>query len=412
MVKIEPFALEHYLNDKDPKAKYNLAASCALPISLQELKSLSDSAAFSPNSDNVTPPLPTEILSWSMDYGSMFGSEKLRARLASLYSVKASTPLSPDNVLITPGASSADFLIFHALCDRGDHVICQYPTYQQLYSQPASLGAEISLWKTKGEDNWRLDIEELKGMIRPETKFIVINNPQNPTGAIIPRSTLESIIQIARDHSITVISDEVYRPLFHSISPVDEEFPPSVLSLGYDNVIVSGSMSKAYSLAGIRVGWLASPNNDLIAACKNWRSYTTISVSQLDEQVASYALNECLHNLLKRNNGLAKHNLGLLEKFIEQHRWACEWVKPVAGSVAFVKFSKMGRAVDGEVFCQRLLEKEGVLIVPGSVCFGKGEDFKGYVRIGFVTETKVLEEGLERLKAFMMEGFEGLPVCK
>lgn len=115
-----------------------------------------------------------------MDYGPSCGSEKLRARLANLYSVKASAPLSAENVLITPGASLANFLIFYGLCDRGDHVICQYPTYQQLYTQPASLGAEVSLWKTKGEDNWRLDIEELNGMIKANTKFIVIKYVKSP----------------------------------------------------------------------------------------------------------------------------------------------------------------------------------------------------------------------------------------
>ncbi|KKZ64099.1 hypothetical protein EMCG_01596 [[Emmonsia] crescens] len=416
MVKIEPFALENFLNDNGPKAKHNITSSCSLPISLQDLKLLSDNASSS-STNNEYGPLSTDLLSRDMDYGPSCGLEKLRGRLANLYSVKASAPLSAENVLITPGASLANFLIFHGLCDRGDHVICQYPTYQQLYTQPASLGAEVSLWKTKGEDNWRLDIEELKGMIKANTKFIVINNPQNPTGAIIPRSTLESIIEIAREHSITIISDEVYRPLFHSITPADPEFPPSVMSLGYENVIVSGSMSKAYSLSGIRVGWLASPNTDLVRTCENWRAYTIISVSQIDQQIAHYALDEgCLHNLLKRNNGIARHNLGLLEGFIEQHRWACEWVKPLAGSVAFVRFSRMGRPVDDGEFCEKLLEKEGVLVVPGSVCFGNGDgdakDFKGYVRIGFVIETQALERALEGLRAFLRDGFENVSVSK
>ncbi|PGG97779.1 hypothetical protein GX51_07161 [Blastomyces parvus] len=417
MVKIQPFVLEEYLNVNGPKATHNITSSCALPIPLDELKLLSDNPSPSTNDKNDI--VPADLLSRNMDYGPPCGTEKLRSRLASLYSVKLSTPLSAENVLITPGASLANFLIFYGLCNRGDHVICHYPTYQQLYTQPAALGAEVSFWRTKGEDNWTLDLEALKGMIKENTKFIVINNPQNPTGAIIPRSTLESIIEIAREHSITVISDEVYRPLFHSITPADPEFPPSVMSLGYENVIVSGSMSKAYSLSGVRVGWLASPNVDLVRACEAWRPYTIISVSQLDQEIAHYALDAgCLHNLLKRNTGLARHNLGLLAGFIEQHRWACDWVKPVGGTVAFVRFSKMGKPVDDVDFCKKLLEKEGVLVVPGSVCFGNGggdgdeKDYKGYVRIGFAMETQALERGLEGLKAFLKDGFENVSVSQ
>ncbi|EQL35005.1 hypothetical protein BDFG_03226 [Blastomyces dermatitidis ATCC 26199] len=419
MVKITPFVLEDYLNVNGPKAKHNITSSCALPIPFRELKLLSDNPSASTNDENGI--ISADLLSRNMDYGPPCGTEKLRNRLAGLYSVKLSTTLSAENVLITPGASLANFLIFYGLCSRGDHVICHYPTYQQLYTQPAALGAEVSLWRTKGEDNWRLDIDALKGMIKENTKFIVINNPQNPTGAIIPRSTLESIIEVAREHSITVISDEVYRPLFHSITPADPEFPPSMMSLGYENVIVSGSMSKAYSLSGVRVGWLASPNVDLVRACESWRPYTMISVSQLDQEIAHYALDEgCLHNLLKRNNGLARHNLGLLEGFIEQHRWACEWVKPVGGTVAFVRFSKMGKPVDDVEFCEKLLEKEGVLVVPGSVCFGNGDgdgdgdvkDYRGYVRIGFVMETQALERALEGLKGFLQDGFENVSVSK
>ncbi|OAX77977.1 hypothetical protein ACJ72_07719 [Emergomyces africanus] len=187
------------------------------------------------------------------------------------------------------------------------------------------------------------------------------------------------------------------------------------MSLGYENVIVSGSMSKAYSLSGIRVGWLASPSIDLVRACEAWRAYTMLSVSQVDQAIALYALGEgCLHNLLRRNNDLARQNLGILERFVEQHRWACDWVKPVGGSVAFVRFSRMGRPVDDGEFCEKLLEREGVLVAPGRLCFGNGEDFRGYVRIGYVIETEALERALEGLRAFMKDGFEAVAVnaCK
>lgn len=165
-------------------------------------------------------------------------------------------------------------------------------------------------------------------------------------------------------------------------------------------------MSKAYSLAGIRVGWIASRSKAIIDSCMAGRDYTTISVGQLDDAIACFALApHCIHNLLRRNIDLAKTNLELLEKFIESHRWACDWVKPRAGTTAFVRFSKMGRRVDDVAFCKLLNEKAGVLFVPGSLCFGRDGDFKGYVRIGYVCETEVLEKGLEQLREFMKKEF-------
>lgn len=193
---------------------------------------------------------------------------------------------------------------------------------------------------------------------------------------------------------------------------MDEDFPSSVLSLGYDNVLVSGSLSKCYSLPGIRVGWLASRNRDYIQDCFNYRSYSTISVSQLDEAVASFALDSnCLHSLLKRNLDLCRRGIASLEAFIERHRWACQWVRPVAGTIAFVKFSKLGKPIDDVQFCKNLQASKGVLLVPGSHCFGNGEDFKGYVRIGYATKQETLEAGLKALAEFMDEEFENVPLA-
>ena len=237
----------------------------------------------------------------------------------------------------------------------------------------------------------------------------VFSNPQNPTGAIIPQSTLEDIVEIAREKSIIVHADEVYRPLFHSISPIEPDFPSSLLSLGYENTVATSSMSKAYSLAGTRVGWIASRNRSIIDNCAAARDYTTISVGQMDDAVASFALGpHCLHALLRRNIDLAKKNLDILEKFIDSHRWACDWVKPRAGTTAFVRFSKMGKPVDDDAFCKLLLERKGVMFVPGRTAFGEGQDFKGYVRIGFVQETEILEKGLEGLGAFLEDEYDEL----
>ncbi|KAF3482906.1 aspartate aminotransferase [Arthroderma uncinatum] len=406
MAQIEYLAMERWIDSKSAEAKYDLSSSCAKIISIQDLTALSED-----KSESNEGPLSTQVLSRCLGYGEMAGSTALRSTLAGLYSVKTPVPLPIENVTITSGASLANYLVFQALCKPDDHVIVHYPTYQLLYSVPQSLGADVTLWKAKEDDKWKLDVEELKGLIKPNTKMIVLNNPQNPTGAIIPRTTLKEIIAIAREHSIVVFSNEIFRPLFHSVHPGDEEFPPSVLSLGYDDVIVTGSMSKVYSLPGIRVGWIASRNKKLIDQCTKLRSYTTISVSQLDEAVAAYALDgSCLHALLKRNTDLARQNLALLVSFIEKYKWACEWVKPVASSVAFVKFAKMGKPVDDLEFCAQLLQKKGVLLVPGAQCFGPGE-YTGYVRVGYAIDAKEFEAGLDLLKEFMEEEYENIPLA-
>ncbi|KAH8700832.1 putative aminotransferase [Talaromyces proteolyticus] len=403
MVKIEPFAVEQWMDTYETKTTYNIAETCCASISIEDLQNLSSEKSIRPLS-----------LTQKLTYGAIRGSDEFLGHLSRLYSVKTPDSLPKENILITSGAIQANFLLHYALVGPGDHVVVHYPTYQQLYSVPESIGAEVSLWKAREENKWEVDTKELESLIRPNTKLIVLNNPQNPTGAIIPRSKLQEIVDIARRQSIIIHADEVYRPLFHSISPADPEFPPSLLSLGYENAVVTSSMSKAYSLAGIRVGWIASRNKDIIERCAVGRDYTTISVSQLDDAVASFALApHTIHNLLDRNLQLARKNLDLLEKFIESHRWGCDWVKPCAGTTAFVKFSKMGRPVDDIALCKLLNDKAGVLVVPGSQCFGRDGDFKGYVRIGYVSETEVLEKALERLREFMKQEFiDDVPLAK
>lgn len=232
-------------------------------------------------------------------------------------------------------------------------------------------------------------------------QLIILNNPNNPTGSVIPKAVLQEIISFAQARNITVMSDEVYTPLFHSL-PSSEQAPPSVLSLGYSNTVATGSMSKAFALAGIRLGWIASRDRALVEAVASARDYTTISVSQLDDQVASYALSAAvLPELMVRNLGIARTNLELLDGFVRRYSPVCSWVKPKAGTTALLQFRKGGEPVDDEKFVLDLLDKTKVLFLPASVCFGHRKDFKGYVRIGYACHTSVLTEGLEKLAAYV-----------
>ncbi|WPG97494.1 Hypothetical protein R9X50_00027100 [Acrodontium crateriforme] len=397
-----PFSVEQWMDQYETTAKFNLAETCCASISLTEL------AAFADGGNKSASELVD--LKAIQNYGDIRGNKELRTNLARLYSSKTGTPLPAENILIQPGAISANFLVLYGLIKPGDHVICHHPTYQQLYSVPASLGAEVDLWKSNPVNDWLPDFDELKAMVKENTKLIILNNPQNPTGQILPKTLLHQIIDFAQLHNIIVFSDEVYRPVFHGITPVDPEFPPSILSLGYPNTIATGSLSKAYSLAGIRVGWVASRNAELIEKCALARDYTTISVSQLDQAVAAHALApDTIHGLLGHNIQLCKTNLELLEKWIIKHDEYCSWTKPRAGTTAFVKFERDGQPIDAVAFCKALQEKTGVMFLPGN--YGFGDEFKGYVRIGFANRTNIIKEGLAEASKFMKKQFDDLPVA-
>jgi aspartate/methionine/tyrosine aminotransferase len=387
------------MDEHENDCKYNLAETCCASISIDQLKDLCD--------DENRQVFDT---SKPLTYGAIRGSNNLRTNLARLYSAKVTAPLSPESILTTPGAIQANYLTTYALVGKGDHVICHYPTYQSLYDVPKQLGAEVDLWKATPSTNWVPSIADLKTLIKPNTKFIIINNPNNPTGAVLNKTFLQELIDVAAEKNITILADEVYRPIFHSFSPIDNDFPPSLVSMGYKNVIVTGSMSKAYSLAGIRVGWIASRNPELIERIASARHYTTISVSQFDEQIAAFALHSStVHNLLARNIQLAKTNLALLERFMIKNEDECEWVKPLAGTTAFLKFHKEGKPVDSVDFCKKLLAKTGVLFTPGT-CFG--EEWKGYVRVGFVNSTEVLEKGLVEAGRFVRKDLENVKLAE
>jgi aspartate/methionine/tyrosine aminotransferase len=220
---------------------------------------------------------------------------------------------------------------------------------------------------------------------------------------------LKEIVEIARSHSIIVFSDEVYRPLFHSISPA--EMPPSILSLGYENTIATSSLSKAYSAAGLRIGWIASQNSKIIELCVNARSYALITTSQVDEHLACFIMSSsCENALIEANRALAQQNVDIVQSFIDQNSSTCQWVKPIGASIGFIKFTRNGQPVNDLELCTRLFEQKGLLLVPGQSCFGDGVSFPGYVRLGFGGDTLQLEAGLEAIQSFLRSDYNEVPL--
>lgn len=224
---------------------------------------------------------------------------------------------------------------------------------------------------------------------------------------------MQELVNIARQRDIIIHCDEVYRPLFHSLGPGEHEPPTSILDFSYEKVITTGSMSKAFSLASIRLGWIVSRSTSIIEACASSRDYTLISVGQIDNRVAAHTLSKPhVNNLLKRNVQLARQNMDAIDAFASEFKWAVSWTRPLAGTTAFVKFvNRDGRPINDVVFCQRLQEQVEVMLVPGSGWFGGGINFRGYVRIGYVQEPQTLLNGLQALRQFMRNDYEKLSVA-
>jgi aspartate/methionine/tyrosine aminotransferase len=218
----------------------------------------------------------------------------------------------------------------------------------------------------------------------------------------MPHKALKQLVSIASEKDIYILSDEVYRPLYHNVDRDNSSIPPSITAFGYSKAIVTGSMSKAYALPGLRIGWIATTDTTVLRRCLDYRDYTTITVAQLGDTLAAYALSDAVRpKVLDRNVALAVRNASIVSEFVEKHCDVAKWVNPGGGTTAWIKFTKNGEAVDDEKLCQGLLDDFGVLISPGSSCFGRGVDFRGYVRLGYVCETGVLVKGLKAFSQYL-----------
>lgn len=407
MVHIAPFEITAWFDEHAHDVKHDLAGSVCAPLSIKDLIELSG------QSDETRRALDFNLI--DLDYNSpMQGGYKLRDNLAALYLRQAhgesQHTVTRENILTCNAGIDANHIVLAALIGPGDHVICHYPTFQQLYEVPRSLGAEVSYWKSDPANDWKLDVGVLKPLLKDNTKMIILNVPQNPTGAIIPQSQLEEVVALARERGIIVFCDEAFRPLFHGISSSHPDHPDSILHLGYEKVVATGTMSKGFSLPGIRAGWIVSTDPQILRDCFKMRYYTTTTVSQLNEAVASEALDErCVHAILRRNIAHCIGNVQAWHSFINEHAWACSWVEPVAGTTALVKFRKDGRPVDDVKLCLLAQEKADVCLIPARKCFGDGVHFEGYVRIGVGLDPSKVREGLSKLRKFMREDFNSVP---
>lgn len=341
-----------------------------------------------------------------LEYGISEGAHEVRKAISALYTPSEGTKLDDSNVLMTNGASGANQLALQALVGPGEGVIGVYPTYGQLLEVPRAAGIDVSYWRLDPNNGWQLNFEELVDLIRPgKTRMIILNNPNNPTGTYISNDLQKKIVELAKEHNMIILSDEVFRPLFHDCL----DSPKSLLDWDYDKVIVSGSMSKSYGMPGTRTGWLISKDKSILQDCARLRSYSIAYTMAMVEVIVAEALSDrCRPVILKKNLHYAKQCLEILDDFVKRNKGVVQWTKPVASSTTLIQFKTRedGKPIDDVEFCLALQKKESVLFPPASLCFGsatgnKNTDFNGYVRCHFVRSPESLTTALEAVQRFV-----------
>jgi aspartate/methionine/tyrosine aminotransferase len=369
-VRISPFGVEIWMNEFETRCAYNLAETCVDSLTVDELLALAGEPERALR----------DLRGLKLTYGDIEGSLRLRRAIAALYDRQ-----QPENVLVTHGAIGANALLYATLVEPGDHVVSVQPAYQQHYSIPESYGATVRILRLRPEHRFLPDLDELAALAAPGTRLIAITNPNNPTGALMDHQTLDAIAAIARRAGAWVLCDEVYRGL-------DQEGGGTTVSMAdlYEQGISTGSMSKAFSLAGLRLGWIAGPRR-LLDRVAIHRDYNTISVGMIDDYLATLAL-EHAGAVLARSRQITRTNLALLDAWMSEEP-ALGWVKPRSGTTALLGLRS---SMPSREFCVRLLEQTGVMLTPGSVM-----EMEGWLRMGYANGTGVLREGLTRLSCFL-----------
>ena len=368
-MQIPTFKLERYFAKYEFNTKYLLCSSDC------EAMTVSDLLAFEPDAVEKFEKV------W-LGYTESQGSPALRQAICDLYQT-----IQPENVLVHTGAEEAIFLFMQAVLRPGDHVIVHWPCYQSLTDVARSIGCDVTLWKAHEENNWALDLDELRKAIRSNTKLIVINTPHNPTGYLMSEADFRALHQIAAERNILLFCDEVYRESEYDPA----ERLPAGCDLG-ENTISLGVMSKTYGLAGLRIGWIATRNKEIYTRMAALKDYTTICNSAPSEFLAELALRN-RQKLVDRNMGIIQHNLTVMDGFFERHADRFSWIRPRAGSMAFPRY--LGG--DVESFCDELVCKAGVLLLPGSMY----DDTDNHFRLGLGRCN--LPEALAQLEKFLAE---------
>jgi hypothetical protein len=361
-MRLPEFEMERMQSTWEHRVRYDLSESGVEPLTLSEATTVLDAA----------------VGDVRLGYADGRGREATRAAVAAIHD-----GASVDNVLVTSGTSEANFLALTTLVERGDDVAIVLPNYMQVHGLARGLGASVrDVWLHEDE-GWRLDVDRLRSAVTPRTRLICICTPNNPTGQILSTEELEGVLEIARGAGAWVLSDEVYRG-------AELDGVESATAWGrYERVVVTGGLSKAYGLPGLRIGWIVAPPERVQAAWAQ-KDYTTIAAATVSEVLAEAALARRAE-LLTRTRRILCERWPVLEAWARAHGGKLHWTAPRAGAICFFGYSY---PVDSWPFVDRLIRERSAMIVPGSHFLTER-----HFRIGFGGPLAILRAGLAEIDA-------------
>ncbi|HEX5225827.1 MAG TPA: aminotransferase class I/II-fold pyridoxal phosphate-dependent enzyme [Solirubrobacteraceae bacterium] len=366
-MQISPFEIERFYD------RWEFTAELMLSSSDCESRPLAELLALEPGSE-------ARLRSLHLGYTEVAGSPELLEAIASGYE-----RARPADVLSLAAAEEGIFLAYHALLGPGDHAIVETPCYGSALEVARSTGARVDVWPRSYAQRWEHDLDALASLLRADTSFIYLNSPHNPTGMQMTRAAFDAVIELARERGIVVLSDEVYRGLEHD--PADRL--PAACDV-YERAISLGTVSKAHGLPGLRIGWLACRDPQLLRRVRELKLYTTICSSAPSELLVALALRHA-EEIVERNRALVLANLPLLDELIERRGELLQWQRPTAGPIGFARVAGID---DVHAWCERIAGEAGVLLLPGTV-YGE----PGHVRLGFGRAN--LAEAIARLDGYL-----------
>lgn len=362
------FDLEYIQSKWEQIVDFNLTESGVHPITTADL------LAHDPDKIN-------QLLNTEVNYPHVNGTPELRANIARLYEGAD----GEKNVLVTVGAAEANFIIVQTLLEAGDEMATITPTYKQVWGLAENAGHRVRPFRLRPEHGWALDIDELNAQVNDNTKIIAIVNPNNPTGYIMSEAEMDAVVAAADRVGAWILADEVYR----GAERIQEEETPSFYGR-YDKVLALGSMSKAYGLPGLRVGWIVGPP-DTIEDIWRRHEYTTITATMLSNQLAAHALSpEVRPRIIQRTRDYIRKGYPILEGWMEEQEGLFSYTPPMASAITFVRYHL-------DINSTELME---ALCREASVFVGAGDSFgmDNHLRIAFGQDKAVLNEAFGRIQ--------------
>ncbi|MCJ7532734.1 MAG: aminotransferase class I/II-fold pyridoxal phosphate-dependent enzyme [Anaerolineales bacterium] len=361
-----PFMLEREMGIWEHQVKYNLSESGVHPMSTAELL-------------GNDPKLIEEFLAVELNYPQTNGSVELRERIASTY-----YGATPADITVTTGAAQANFTSILTALDPGDEIVVMLPNYMQIWGVAKNLGLVVKTFSLKEELGWGIDIDEFQTAVTKDTKLIAVCNPNNPTGHIMTTEERKAVIDAAAKVGAWILSDEVYAGAEHNT----DEVTPSLWGQ-YERVLAIGSMSKAYALPGLRLGWVVS-NPEMAEAIWARQDYITICSTTLANKLAAHALSPDVRpRILKRTREYARRGFSNLKRWVNEHNDILSVIPPGAAAISFVHYK---REINSSELVRRLINEQQTYVVPGDH-FGMDH----YLRISYGLSDEYVNEGLRRI---------------